>query len=145
MKKNIASNVQRLRSMAEDGAVDIDIPQDELARGDELGQIAKACSSLSLSLTQRCDVAAAIAEGDLRKDVQVVGDQDRLGIALSTMVDGLRSRMEILDREAHGLSASANQITHASEGLSKGASDQAASTEEISATLTEVTSSAQKP
>ena len=144
MKKSITGNVQRLRSMAEEGEVDIDIPQAELAREDELGQIAQACSSLSESLAQRCDVAAAIAEGDLRKDVQVVGDQDRLGIALSGMVEGLRSRMDILDREAQGLSTSANEITHASEGLSNGASDQAASTEEISATLTEVTSSARE-
>ena len=142
MKKSITSNVQRLRSMAVDGEVDITIPAEELNREDELGQIAKACSSLSDSLAQRCDVAAAIADGDLRKDVQIIGDQDRLGLALSNMVDGLRTRMGILDREANRLSASANEITHASEGLSQGASDQAASTEEISATLTEVTASA---
>ena len=142
LKRHISSNVKRLENMALEGEVDFEIPADQLERSDELGQIAKACSALSGSLSQRCDLAGAIADGDLSKEVDVNGERDRLGLALQSMVESLRSRIEILDREANGLTKSANEITHASEGLSQGASDQAASTEQIGATLTEVASSA---
>ena len=123
LKRHIANNVKRMESMAVEGEVDFEIPAEQLQRGDELGQIAQACSALSVSLSQRCDLAGAIAEGDLSKEVGINGDRDRLGLALQSMVEGLRSRIDILDREAKGLSSSANEITHASDGLSRGASD----------------------
>jgi methyl-accepting chemotaxis protein len=106
-----------------------------LVTRDEIGQMSTALDAMADGLAERANLAEMVARGDLRADVQLVSDKDALGIALKTMTESL-NRLLLQVRETAGqVAAGANQISDASHSLSQGASETAASLEEISRSI----------
>ena len=109
-----------------------------LQRDDEIGDLALALDRMSDSLSDKVTLAGKIADGDLSVSVPLASPQDRFGQALQHMVAQLGN----LIGEVHGASrqivTGANQVSDVSQALSQGATEQAASVEQISSSMTQI-------
>lgn len=57
----------------------------------EIATLVETLQRMVESLQSTTETAQSVAEGNLNLDVHIKSDQDRLGIALNTMIEGLRS------------------------------------------------------
>lgn len=121
---------------------DVGIPVQYEAK-DELGQTAEAFRQLTQALRDRSELAMAIADGDLTRDVQVFSHKDLLGTAIRRMSDSLNQLLHRIATASHEVNTGSNQISQASQALAEGATRSAANLQEISASLVEVSSQAQ--
>ena len=105
---------------------------------DELGLLASSLNSMAASLQAKAELASGIASGDLRANVVLASDKDSLGIALQTMVDSLNDFLGHVRTASHQVAAGSGEAADSSQALSRGATEQAASLEEIGSSMTEV-------
>ncbi len=159
------------------GDVGEDVSARILARGDEIGGMARAVQNLTVSLRGKAAVADAIAAGVLTVKPELASDKDLLGRAMDGMVRSLKTKTALAEAIAAGdltgtvtlaseqdtlgralqtmmanlnrilgevgnateqVAAGANQIAEASQALSQGATEQAASLEEITSSMTQI-------
>ncbi len=66
------------------------------ARGDELGEIARAFDALSTAQASKAEAAEAIASGNLSADIVLASEHDRLGRSMTKMVRSLEAVNEDL-------------------------------------------------
>ena len=110
---------------------------------DEIGQMGEALRAMVDSLRAKVELAERIADGDISAPVLLASDKDTLGQALSRMSDSLNEIIsKILEASGHVLRG-ATHVSDASQALSQGATEQAASLEQISSTMVEVDSQTQ--
>lgn len=107
---------------------------------DEIGQLGKALDQMADSLETKADLARKIADGDLTVEVVLASEQDQLGIALRRMVENLNELMSNVATAGDQIASGSNEISSSSQDLSHGATTQAASMEEISASMGEMSS-----
>jgi methyl-accepting chemotaxis protein len=113
----------------------------ESQSSDEVGQLVKALSDVTLYLQEMADSAQTIAEGDLRKSPKPRSAEDRFGIAFGEMTKRLAGVSRELKVQASGMAAAARQVSSAAGDLSTGTSDVAASVEETLSSLEEMRAS----
>ena len=112
-----------------------------LKRSDEIGQMATAMDSFKDKLQDMFVTALKkLAAGDLTHKVEVSGSQDVIGNALVKTLDDLNNTVSNARIASEKIATGANQILDTSQTLSQGASEQAASLEEISSTMDEMAS-----
>jgi methyl-accepting chemotaxis protein len=111
-----------------------------LSRGDEIGALAGALDRMADGLEEKARLAEQIAEGDLTVEAKLASDRDRLGRAFSQMVAGLGDLMTQMQSAAEQIAAGSVQVADGSQTLSQGATESAASLEQISASMTEMAS-----
>jgi methyl-accepting chemotaxis protein len=97
-----------------------------------------AMQDMSGSLQERAHLANTIAKGDLTSDVAVNSDKDVLGNALELMSEKLNSMITETQTAAEQIATGAGQVSDASQSLSQGASESAASLEQITSSMTEM-------
>ena len=105
---------------------------------DELGVMASALNSLIFQMRERADIASKIAEGDLNVSVHIASEVDTLGKSLNKMVENLNNIINNVRTTTEQVAVGANQTSKAAHSLEKGATSQAASLEEIHASITEL-------
>lgn len=108
------------------------------ARGDEIGEIARALQQMADYLRGKALLASEIARGCLTGKAELASAKDELGHALQTMVQGLNEVVSAIASESERLSSESQQIAASSESLSQGATEQASSLDEITASMAEV-------
>lgn len=140
LARNISEPVGRVVALAEavsrgdlSGRLGID-------SADEVGRMAGALDFMSDELEQKARQAEKIADGDLRVEFKVSSSDDILGNAMQKMVGGLNDLVENIRDGITLLNSMASQISEASQSLYEGASDSAASLEQVSASMTEIDS-----
>jgi len=109
-----------------------------MAREDEIGQLAKALDSMSERLQANADLAEQIAEGNLNVEVQLASEKDQLGRALLNMTNNLNGIMGEIQTAGEQIAAGSAQVSDSSQSLSQGATEQASSLEEITSSMTEM-------
>ncbi len=87
------------------------------------------------SLKTKAFQVEEIARGNLALQIGTVSDRDRLGCALVRMVESLNELLFDVNSAAEELASGSNQISTTSQNLAVGASQQAASLEEISSSM----------
>jgi methyl-accepting chemotaxis protein len=104
-----------------------------------------AAEDLRVRVNQLMTVVQAIANGDLTKEVDVVGDDDlgRLGESVKRMSNDLRELIGQVIESAGQQNEGARAISESSQNLSEGAQSQAASIEEMSASIEDLVRSIQ--
>ncbi len=102
---------------------------------DELGSIINA---LAVGLGDRAELALSIAQGDLRQEIELSSEQDKLGIALQTMVQSLNEIISQIQAASDQITAGSGQISDYSQALSQGATKSAAALEQITSSMTEM-------
>ncbi len=107
-------------------------------RKDEIGQLAKALDTMSDSLQQAAGVAEQIAAGNLQVDVPLASDKDQLGKALHGMVENLNDVLGQVQVAGEQIASGSSEVSDSSQSLSQGATESAASLEEITSSMTEM-------
>ncbi len=114
-----------------------------LTRTDEIGQLTHALDDMADSLQQRAELAEAIAEGDLTREVTLASEQDVLGRALRTMTEKLNDILSQIAMAGEQIDSGSNQVSDSAQDLSQGSTQQASAIEEIGASLNELTGQTQ--
>ncbi len=105
---------------------------------DEIRDLVDTVNRMTLALRQSVALADQIAQGDLTVDHTPLSDKDRLGHALVSMVERLRSVVGDASAAANNVAGGAQELSASSEQVSQGATEQAASAEEASASMEEM-------
>ncbi|MHC4872679.1 MAG: bacteriohemerythrin [Planctomycetota bacterium] len=108
------------------------------AKSDEFDEMGSALNAVVEELAIRAKLATRIAEGDLTEDVNLASDADTLGKAFQNMLDSLRQIVTSIHLAAEQVNSGAQQINGASQALSQGATQSAASLEEITSSVTQI-------
>lgn len=128
--KPVKKAAQSLSLLAKGELLD-DVPANLLKGKDEIGSLTRAVQELISSIRHEITVAAAVAEGDLTKPIPLRSSDDKLGLALQTMLENTNSALAKVSESVTRVNQGANQVTEASESLSNGAQTSAAALEEI--------------
>lgn len=112
----------------------------ELQSQDEIKRLADVMNQMADTLRQKVELAEAAAKGDLNLTVNVLSDKDQLGLAYQEMVQSLNDSLQMVRGASMQIDRKAVQVEHASQSLSQGATESAASLEEISSSLNEMSS-----
>jgi methyl-accepting chemotaxis protein len=91
------------------------------------------------TLQEKSTLAQGIATGDLNQNVTLASNKDTLGIALQAMSDNLNDVLGRTQLASSEISQGSSSVAVSSSMLSEGASMQAGSIENISTSLTELT------
>jgi methyl-accepting chemotaxis protein len=114
----------------------------ELTGGrDEIGQLQRSAADFVRYLEDMAKLASRLADGDLATAVVVRSDGDVLGQAFREMSAKLRQTIADLHTSARTLALAAAQVAATSQALSNGTGEQAASVEEASSSLEQMTAS----
>ncbi len=105
---------------------------------DEISELGSVMVGMAKSLQRRSELAEAIARGDLTQDVVVSSPKDQLGNALKTMLDGLREMVGEIQIAGEQIATGSGQVADASQALSQGATESAASLEEVTASMNQM-------
>ena len=105
---------------------------------DEIGHLSRALDRMSEGLKGKAELADAIAGGDLTVKVSLAGPKDQFGHALVKMTENLNKVLGDVRDAADRVGAGSREISDSSTSLSQGATEQAASLEEISSSMTEL-------
>jgi len=108
------------------------------SRKDEVGRLATSFVRIIDGTTAISKETEAIAGGDLTTAVTVRSENDVLGIALEKLVREFGSLAANIITAAEQVDAGAKQVADSSMALSQGATEQASSIEELSASIAEV-------
>ncbi|MGL4943238.1 MAG: methyl-accepting chemotaxis protein [Thermoguttaceae bacterium] len=122
--------------IAETGDVSLQVPASDLNRKDEVGQMAKSFSQMIDELRYIAELAAKLEAGDWKVHVDVKGEKDQVHKSLASMIASINMTLEAVLKAVDIVESGAGQISIASQQLSSGASESAASIEEISAVMT---------
>jgi methyl-accepting chemotaxis protein len=122
--------------MALDAVAIGDLDQDvTVASNDEIRDLVDIVNRMTGNLRASAALADSIATGDLTVEHTPLSGKDKLGHALVTMVDKLRSVAGDANGAAEQVSAGSQQLSSAAEQVSQGATEQAAAAEEASASM----------
>jgi len=114
-----------------------------MEQADEIGSLARALDRMSDGLKAKADVATSIAAGDLTQKVIPNSEKDEFGLALARMSDDLNDIISRIQRVTQEVTTGVGEISDSSASLSRGAMDQAASLQEITSSLTELSGQVQ--
>lgn len=107
---------------------------------DEVGKLVSALNRMADSLQEKVNLAEQISEGNLDCSVKLTSSSDQLGKSLQKMVENLNRMIGNLQNEAGAIDQNAKDMSVLSQELSEGAYSSAASIEEISTAMAEISS-----
>jgi len=105
---------------------------------DEIGHCQEALYLVINRLNSISEALGKVAAGDLTADLKRLSEKDSMGIAVEKMVESLNAMFGEVRTASGQVNAASEQISQSAQGLASGSSQQAASIQEFSATLTEV-------
>ncbi len=105
---------------------------------DEIAELGRALGRMAAGLREKVRMAEKIAEGDLSVEVALASERDEFGRALRKMVESLNSIIQQVSVGAEQIAQSAAQVSESGNSLSEGASVQASSLEQITASMAEM-------
>ncbi len=110
----------------------------ELGRGDEIGTLALALDGMAESLQQRAELAEAIVDGDLTREITLASDKDVLGRALLNMTSRLNEILAQINEAGLKIETDSGQVSTLAQDLSQGSTEQASAIEEIGAGISDL-------
>lgn len=90
-----------MHAVKEIGAGDFDNPI-VVTHDDELGAMARIIAQMQANLASTVTIASKLSEGDITVDAPVLSEQDKLGLALRTMLEKLRHMVTIASNLSEG-------------------------------------------
>ena len=110
-----------------------------MGQKDEIGRMANSMDKFADDLQH--NVVASLemlSNGDLSFEIAPKGEDDAIGTALQKTGEDLSSMIMEIQMAAEQIATSSNQVSDASQSLSQGASESAASLEQITSSMTEM-------
>lgn len=136
----IAGLSTRLDALAKTGDLNLRAEDAWLRRSDEIGRLARAFTSTVEDYQNIGQTAQRLAQGDWTVELASKGERDALGQNLTLMLERINKTLAAAQAAANNATMGVQQIVDASTSLSQGATEQAASVEEIGSSLTTVAS-----
>ena len=141
---NIASALVRaagaMKIIADDGVVNFDIPDADMNRQDEVGNLALGVDAILKQFQNVERLAIGLADGNYNVETKVRGDQDTMNINLNKMLDQVNQALHEIDDSVRQVATGSGEVSAAAQNLSNGAQEAAASLEEITASMSEISS-----
>lgn len=139
----VKSAAEKMAKLAR-GEIIADIPPQLLKGHDEIGQLTRAMQQLIGSYRYEINVANAVSEGDFTKPIVLRSETDQLGRALRRMLVRTNGTLGRVNDCVVRVGESANQVSTASQSLSRGAQTSAAALEEITQNVLQVDAQAKE-
>ncbi|MGD9559042.1 MAG: methyl-accepting chemotaxis protein [Oscillospiraceae bacterium] len=105
---------------------------------DELGQSIKAFTEFVDRVTYVGECMERVANKDLTVEVELLSDQDTMGIALQDMLANLNGMFAEINSISSQVATAANEIAMGAQSLAQGSTEQASTVQQISASINEV-------
>ena len=105
---------------------------------DEISESMAAFVKLLDHLLYCSKTLESVADHDLTVDVKLLSDNDTIGIALKNMTQNLNGMFGDINRTSEQVATASNELSNTSSSLAQGAVEQAATVEEISASILEI-------
>ena len=144
LKRLISKRVEELSKTAgllSMGILDVDIKSDGT---DEIGQLTDSLLSMVNSMKAQVEALVAIADGNLVVNVIPRCDSDTMGNAIEKMIRDLNGVLGDVYATTDQVSGGANQIADSAQTLALGATEQAATVEELSSNIAQVLTQTQE-
>ena len=110
-----------------------------MRRSDELGEMARAMDSFAEDLQRQVvDSLQKLAQGDLTFAISPKDDRDQLRGAIKKLEEDLNNIMQQILAAGDQIASGSSQVSDSAQALSQGATESAASIEQISASMTEM-------
>lgn len=140
LSSSIKASIASLRDAVgkfKDGSIS-SISSLSVTTADELGGLTSDFNVLGNRLRQRSVELEEIGNGNLSQQIDLFNDSDELGHSISQMANQLKALIGMINEISYGLKEGAGAISDSSLSLSSGATQQAASIEEISSSVHEL-------
>ncbi|MCL2304443.1 MAG: methyl-accepting chemotaxis protein [Planctomycetaceae bacterium] len=141
---NITSALVRatgaMRTIADEGNVNIELSTADMNRKDEVGEMAHAVSGILKQFQHVDRLANDLAAGNYRVESKVRGDLDTMNINLNKMLDQVNHTLNEINNNVKQVATGSGEVSSAAQSLSSGAQEAAASLEEITASMSEISS-----
>ncbi|MBW4838733.1 MAG: MCP four helix bundle domain-containing protein [Paenibacillaceae bacterium] len=135
---SITRPIGKLSKAAEALALgDVSVSVDTTSQ-DEIGKLMQAFSRMIGSIRDQARVVEQVANGDLTVQVKVRSEQDLMGIKLQEMVERNNEILASINTAADQVASGSKQVSDSSIALSQGATEQASSVEQLTASLEEI-------
>jgi hypothetical protein len=105
---------------------------------DEAGECAANLVRLTEALNGVAVILSTIAKGDLTYRHTAMSEHDIISLSIITMLDNLNNMFGEIDQASEQVTLGAGQISDASQSLAEGSTEQAATVEELSASIQDV-------
>ena len=105
---------------------------------DETGQAISACALFVKRVSDTSKVLEKVAEGDLSTELALLSDKDTMGLSLQKMIDRLNVMFRAIHTSTDLVADGARRVSDGSTTLAQGSSEQAASIEHLSNSITEI-------
>jgi methyl-accepting chemotaxis protein len=102
---------------------------------DEIGRLTKSFLEMAASIKQQAEVTGAIAGGDLAIPIPVRSPDDALGNSLTRLGESLSSFVTGIAAASSMVSSGSDQIANSSQIIAQGATEQAATIQDLSGTI----------
>lgn len=109
-------------------------------RKDEIGALCRAFDKLVAGISAQADAAREVAAGNLVTEIAVRSENDILGKSMTTLVDNLNNVVLSIMTASTQVASSAGLLSDSSIALSQGATEQASSVQQLTASLQEIAS-----
>jgi methyl-accepting chemotaxis protein len=143
--RSITRPLNEVIKVAESMAVGDISTQVKYESEDELGRLARSFRQLAEYLRSTSEIAATLARRDLTVDVRPRSDADQLGASMRDMVENLRTVLQRISSSGDSLAIAADGLKTSSAVLTDGSGDAAAqasavaaSSEQMAATVADV-------
>ena len=113
-------------------------------RHDEIAQMSQSLSSFTARVLEVTAALESLARGDLDVDFDLLSQRDTLGLSLKKTIDDLSGILAEMRTASVQVSAGAAQISHSSQSLASGSSQQAGSIDEFSVSISEMLTQTQQ-
>lgn len=140
LSRALGTPLSRLTEMAEAiGKGDMAV-QLEFNMQDEIANLGRVMNAMAAALAKKAEIATAVADGDLTAEIEILSAKDQIGVAFQKMFAALNKSLQMVRHASMEIDRKAAQVENASQSLSQGATESAASLEEISSSLNEMSS-----
>ena len=105
---------------------------------DEIGQAINGSATFINHVTHIAQELEGLADGDLTVEVEILSENDVLGVSLYKMEDSLNHMFEEIRASTSQVSAGSKQVADGAQALAQGSTEQAASIDELSSSISEI-------
>ena len=129
-----------LAEIAEQGNIEKDVPKSLLQRRDEVGSLGRNINLVLQEYRSIINELKNLADGNWTSEVALKSEKDQMNLNLRHMIEKVSDALLNVSSVVEQVATGSREVSSASDSLSQGATTSAASLEEITSSMSEVSS-----
>jgi methyl-accepting chemotaxis protein len=126
---------ETLAAVVRDGDVSVQVAPELKGRGDEIGRLSRITEQTINDYSSIATLAQSLANGDWTVSTKIKSDKDVMNVNLESMIQKISSALNEVSMSVTQVNEGSAQMASAADSLSQGATESAASLEEITASM----------